>query len=74
MKKRLSMDGVDCANCAGKMEHAVSKMEGVNNCSISFMTQRMTLDYNDDIPLNDLIKNINTTIKKIDKDCSVVMA
>ena len=38
---------VDCANCANKMLQAVSKMPEVKNCNIAFMTQRMSVEFED---------------------------
>lgn len=44
MKKNIRLEGLDCAVCAGKMEDAINKLEGVASCRISYMTQRMILD------------------------------
>lgn len=44
MKKNIRLEGLDCAVCAGKMEDAINKLEGVDSCRISYMTQRMILD------------------------------
>lgn len=44
MKKRFRMENLECANCAAKMQDAISKLDGVNEVSISFMTQSMLLD------------------------------
>ena len=38
MKKTWKLDGLDCANCAAKMESAIRKLGGVQNVSVSFMT------------------------------------
>ena len=43
MKKVIAMQDLDCANCAAKMEQAIRKIDGVTDCSINFMLQRMTL-------------------------------
>ena len=43
MKKVFKLEDLDCANCAQKMEDAVKKLEGVEDCTISFMSQKMTL-------------------------------
>lgn len=44
MKKRFRMENLECANCAAKMQEAIGKLDGVNEVSISFMTQSMMLD------------------------------
>lgn len=47
MQKKFKIE-VDCANCAAKIEQAISKLPGVNNVSVSFMAQKMVLDAEDD--------------------------
>jgi copper chaperone CopZ len=47
MKKSYKLENLDCANCAAKMERAIGKIDGVNECSISFMTQKMNLEAED---------------------------
>ncbi len=47
MKKTFNIE-VDCANCAAKIENKVSKIDGVNECRINFMSQKMILDAPDD--------------------------
>ena len=42
MKVVLKLEGLDCANCASKIENSVSKMEGVNDVNVTFMTQKMS--------------------------------
>ena len=44
MKKVIQMRNLECAHCASKMEQAIAKLDGVNSVTISFMTQKMTLD------------------------------
>ena len=35
MKKIYMMEDLDCANCAAKMEEAISKIEGVTSARVS---------------------------------------
>ena len=43
MKKKFKLIDLDCANCAAKMEDAIKKIDGVEDASVSFMTQKMTI-------------------------------
>lgn len=43
MKRQWILDGLDCANCAMKIENNVSKLQGVSACSVNFATKTMTL-------------------------------
>ena len=36
---------VDCANCAQKMEDTANKVEGVAKATVSFMTQKMKVEF-----------------------------
>ena len=48
MKKKFKLEDLDCANCAAKMEDAIKKIPGVNDASVSFMTQKMSIDAEDE--------------------------
>ena len=47
MKKKFKLVDLDCANCAAKMEGAIKKIDGVNDATVSFLTQKLTLDAED---------------------------
>ncbi|MBR4698114.1 MAG: cation transporter [Candidatus Methanomethylophilaceae archaeon] len=42
MKVVLKLEGLDCANCAAKIETAVSKIQGINDVNVVFMTQKLS--------------------------------
>ena len=42
MKKKFKCE-VDCASCAQKLQNALSKLDGVDEISVNFMTQKLTL-------------------------------
>lgn len=44
MKKTFKLDGLDCANCAAKIENAVKALDGVASASVNFMTAKMVID------------------------------
>ena len=47
MKKTYKIE-VDCAACADKMEQAAQKTQGVAAATVSFMTQKLTIEADDD--------------------------
>jgi len=47
MKKIVKLEGLCCANCAAKIEEGVKKLSGVESASLSFMTQRLTVEVED---------------------------
>ena len=72
MKKTFELEDLDCANCARKMQEAVEKLDGVNSCSVNFMTQKMVLDA-DDAKFNDILKEAIAVMKKVEPDCTVIV-
>ena len=55
MKSKFKIKGLDCANCAAELERAIQKSEGILSASISFMTQKLVLEY-DDTKKDEIIK------------------
>ena len=45
MKIALQLEGLDCAACAAELEEEISKVNGIKECSVTFMTQRIELEY-----------------------------
>lgn len=70
MKKRYIIEELCCANCAAKMEDAIRKIEGVNSATINFLTQKLTLDAEDD-RFESILDQAEGIIKKIEPDCIV---
>ena len=70
MKKKFKMVDLDCANCAAKMEEAIKKIDGVNDASVNFMMQKMTIDA-DDSKFDDIMKEVVTVCKKVEPDCQI---
>ena len=69
MKKHYKFE-IDCANCAAKVEEAIKKIDGVNSATVSFMTQKLTLDA-DDAQYDEILQQVITTAKKIEPDCEL---
>jgi copper chaperone CopZ len=72
MKKSFAMQDLDCANCSAKMEAAIKKLDGVNDCSVNFFAQKMILDA-DDARFEEIIKKAAAAIKKVDPDCRLIV-
>ena len=72
MKKTFKLIDLDCANCAAKMETAIKKLDGVSDASVSFMTQKMTIDADGD-RFDDIMKQVVKACKKVEPDCEIVL-
>ncbi len=67
MKVKYILEGLDCANCAAKIEDAVSKINGVNSASVSFMALKMTLDICEENS-EEILENVQKIVKKLEPD------
>ena len=47
MTKKFRLENLDCANCAAKMERKINKVDGVNSATVNFMTQKLTIDFDE---------------------------
>ena len=72
MRKVYELEDLDCANCARKMQEAIEKIDGVNSCSVNFLSQKMTLDADDD-KFDAILKEAVKAIKKVEPDCTVIL-
>ena len=72
MKKTFNLIDLDCANCAAKMENAIKEIDGVNYASVSFMTQKMTVDA-DDAQFDKIMKKAVKICRRIEPDCEIVL-
>jgi len=73
MKKIFKMENLECANCAAKMERAIAKLDGVNSVTISFMTQKMTLDA-DEAKLDEILAQSLKICRKLERNVNIVSA
>ena len=66
------MVDLDCANCAAKMEDAIKKLPGVNDASVSFLSQKLTLDA-EDARFDEILAEVVRVCRKVEPDCTVVV-
>lgn len=70
MKKMYSIIGLECAHCAAKIENGIKKIKGVNEVNLNYIGQKLTLDIEDDV-VDEVMVKINKIIKKVEPDCSL---
>ena len=64
------MVDLDCANCAAKMETAISKIDGVKSAVVSFMAQKLTIEAEED-QFERILKEAQAAVKKVDSECYI---
>ncbi len=71
MKRTFILEDLDCAHCAKKIEEAVAKIDGVSECTVTFLTQKMVYTVEDD--KNDAVeKEMRKIVKSTEPDVTVV--
>ncbi len=72
MKKTYGIE-VDCANCALKMEEAAKKTSGVKDATVSFMTQKMRVEFEDATDVNAVMQEVLKNCRKVESDCEIFL-
>lgn len=70
MKKTFKLIDLDCANCAAKMEDAINKLPGITSATVSFLTQKMTIEADD---VDAVMKDVVKCCRKVEPDCQIVL-
>ena len=54
------------------MENAIKKIDGVKDASVSFMTQKLTIEAEED-RLDEIMRQAVKVCKKVEPDCEIVL-
>lgn len=71
MKRVYKLQDLDCANCAAKMEVGINKIDGVIKATVSFMTQKLTIEAEDHVH-DSILVEAKKVIKKVEPGCCIV--
>lgn len=72
MQKTYNIE-VDCANCAAKMEEAVKATDGVKDASLSFMTLKLKVEFEDGADEKKVMKAALKNCKRVEDDCEIFL-
>jgi copper chaperone CopZ len=67
MKKTYRLEGLDCANCAAKIQDGIGKIDGVNNATVNFATTKLIIEGEDD-KMEKIIEAAKSVIKRLEPD------
>ena len=70
MKKTYDIE-VDCAACAQKMEDAANKVNGVQGATVSFMTQKMKVEFAEGAEPASVMGEVIKACKAVEEDCEI---
>ena len=71
MRKAFKLQNLDCANCAAKMENAIKGIDGVKSATVSFMTQKLVIEADDDC-FDAVLDEAQRACSKIEPDCVIL--
>lgn len=72
MKKKFKVENLDCAHCAAKMEDAIKKIPGVEDVSMNFMTQKLTLEIADGYNMEEIVEKAQECVTKVSIVCEII--
>lgn len=71
MTLKYKVNNLCCANCAAKMERSINKLKGVKEANLSFMSMRLTVDAEAGASEEELDRQIEKIVKKVESKCSL---
>lgn len=71
-KKTLILEGLDCANCAGKIEREVQKLSGIKTAVVDFVSKRLIIETEDKSKMGNILEKVNKIVKSIEPDVVVI--
>ena len=69
---KLALLGLDCANCANKIEERVNRLSGVEEATLNFSTSRLTVSINDPQVKLEVIEEIKKIVEQLEPDVTVI--
>ena len=71
MNKKFRVEGVDCADCAAKMEDGIKKIDGVKSAKLNFLTEKLTIEA-DDMRFDQIIELAEAEMDKVDSGARII--
>ena len=71
MSKTFKIE-VDCANCANLVEDAAKKVAGVKGLTISFMTKKMKVEFEEGVEKDAVMAEVLKVAKKVEPDFEIL--
>ena len=71
-RRKFILEGLDCANCATKIEKKVNEINGVSSATVNFSTKTLLIEVNKDKNVDNILKEMETVVKRIEPDVDVI--
>lgn len=73
MKKEFLLEGLDCANCAAKIEQESNNIDGVKSAILDFVATKLIIEIEDESSEEAIANNVKVIVKKLEPDVNVVL-
>ena len=70
MKRTYKLEGLECANCAAKMEDAIGTLGGVRSASVNFLAAKMTIE-GEDACFEEIANAARAVVRRFEPDVVV---
>ncbi len=70
-EKVLKLEGLDCASCAAKIETGARGLAGVNNATVDFVSQKLTIEASDKKKFNRILGEAVAIAQKVEPGIKV---
>lgn len=73
MKKVYSIEGIDCANCAAKIENKINKMKNIEEVNLNFMMEKLSIEFkvSTDEEAEEIMDEVRKLVKKLEPDAVI---
>ena len=73
MKKVYSIEGIDCANCAAKIEDKINKIIEIDEANLNFMMEKLSIEFkaSTDEEAEEVMKEVRKIVKKMEPDAVI---
>lgn len=73
MKKVYSIEGIDCANCAAKIEDKINKMKNIEEANLNFMMGKLSIEFkvSTDEEVEEIMEEVRKLVNKLEPDAVI---
>lgn len=70
---KILLKGLDCANCANKVESKIQQLKEVKNVSVNFATTSMNVELVENVSIEEFMPTLISVVKQIESDIAVIL-
>lgn len=73
MKKVYSIEGIDCANCAAKIEDKINRIKKIEEANLNFMMGKLSIEFmvSTDEEVDEIMEEVRKVVKKLEPDAVI---